>query len=633
MGKRKRFLSFILLVIVLICGTYVLYDSLPVPFVVGQGGRTCNKRVSVKKRVLVTGSAGFIGYHTATALHKAGHFVIGLDNFDSAYEIGLKRERERLLLAESGVEIIAMDLCDESRTLSTLNSYKITHVVHLAARAGVRSSLRVPALFVRNNIQCSVALFEACRRAKLVPKITYASSSSLYGRSKQVPFREDNRLRRISSVYGATKASVERMSAVYFHLYGLHSVGLRFFTVYGPLGRPDMAYFFFSRRIMNGEKVELFQDSTGREPARDFTYVGDIVRGILLAMDCGQAATVYNLGYGSPESVSTLVRHLEKSLGRKANIVHRKLPRADVPITYCDGELARKELGFEAAVPLSEGIKLWSSWFKSWKPREQPSKCSTPSSRCVITADTFSSIKKYMQRHLSDCVHVCVTVMFGGTNDVGDFPLEPPPKHCAVLITDRHVKGRPKRWSAHIVIPDAEIPCDSPQRSSRVIKLLIHRWFPEALEWVYVDAKLHLRGDPWKFFEPYNSSLITAFKHPRRKNAREELKEVRRVRLDDPALFDSWENFVQINPLGVEEVHLIDGAIHRRKRSAAVISFNELWWAYYSQFSRRDQLSFGYALGNTAGFTSENVALLPNARFNDLVAKVPHKHTAGRQWC
>ena len=294
------------------------------------------------KRVLVTGTAGFIGFHAAAALRLQGHGVVGLDNFNPYYSVRLKKARAQLL-DQQGVHTVQADLNDQEAVAEVLRLCECSHVLHLAAQAGVRYAVKNPGAYVHSNVAGFVSLMEAVRRvAPQPPAVVYASSSSVYGLNERVPFSEDDPADRPSSVYAATKKADELLAHTYAHLHGLSLTGLRFFTVYGPWGRPDMAAFAFARAILDGTPVRVFtraaegDDSGGArtEMWRDFTYVDDIVAGTMRALETaersrkqgeawGDAAAgggppprLYNLGNTHPVNVSTFLSILERHLNR-----------------------------------------------------------------------------------------------------------------------------------------------------------------------------------------------------------------------------------------------------------------------------------------------------------------------------
>lgn len=311
--------------------------------------------------IFITGAAGFIGFHLALALKARGDRVIGFDNFNDYYSPVLKRSRAREL-ALAGIEVVEGDICDYPRLLESIE--ECGHFVHLAAQAGVRYSLVNPHAYAKSNLEGFLNVLEACRQLKI--PLTYASSSSVYGANARIPFSENDRTDCPVSLYGATKKANEAMAHSYSHLFGIPTTALRFFTVYGPWGRPDMAVFSFSEAIMQGKQIELYQPPVGHM-RRDFTYVDDIVAGILAAIEYKGACEIFNLGNHQPVEVPTLVALLEEYLGKKARVVLKPMPLEDVPATYADIEISRRKLGFEPKVSLHEGLKKFVDWYLTFR--------------------------------------------------------------------------------------------------------------------------------------------------------------------------------------------------------------------------------------------------------------------------
>lgn len=311
-------------------------------------------------KFLVTGGAGFIGSHLMERLLKEGARVVCVDNFDDYYDPDIKRRNISLLSKNRRFELIRGDIRDNGLMVSLLKK-NLDAVVHLAAMAGVRPSMKRPLLFEDVNVKGTVAVLEACRRTG-VGNIVFASSSSVYGDAKRVPFREDDEKNFPVSVYGATKAAGEVLCRTYRHLYGMNFVCLRFFTVYGSRQRPDMAIHKFARCIDRGENVTIYGDGSSR---RDYTYIDDIVNGITRSLSRVRGYEVINLGESRTTSLTALVRLLEKYMGKKARV--KKLPPqpGDPYITFADISKARRQLGYRPAVGIEEGIKRFVAWYKN----------------------------------------------------------------------------------------------------------------------------------------------------------------------------------------------------------------------------------------------------------------------------
>jgi UDP-glucuronate 4-epimerase len=315
-------------------------------------------------RVMVTGAAGFIGYHVAAALLARGIEVVGVDDLNAYYDVRLKLAR--LARLGKGFVFHRLDLADHEG-LARLGD-QVEVVVHLAAQAGVRYSLEQPFAYAAANLTGHLSVLEMVRHRKTVKHLIYASSSSVYGIGSALPYAEDARADQPSSLYAATKRADELMSRSYTHLFGLKQTGLRFFTVYGPWGRPDMAYFGFAEAIVAGEAVTLYDEGRLK---RDFTYIDDIVTGILGVLDHppGDAAPhrLFNIGNNWAEYVTDLVRLLEEGLGRKAVIVNRPKPEADPVETCADVSALGALCGYAPTTRLEAGISDFVGWYKEWR--------------------------------------------------------------------------------------------------------------------------------------------------------------------------------------------------------------------------------------------------------------------------
>ncbi|KAL1828515.1 hypothetical protein ACET3Z_006927 [Daucus carota] len=351
------------------------------------GGPAWEKRVRNSARirspngisVLVTGAAGFVGTHVSAALRRRGDGVLGLDNFNDYYDPALKRARQAVL-ERSGIFIVEGDINDMVLVNKLFEVVEFTHVMHLAAQAGVRYAMQNPASYVHSNIAGFVSMLEVCKSANPQPAIVWASSSSVYGLNTKVPFSEKDRTDQPASLYAATKKAGEEIAHTYNHIYGLSLTALRFFTVYGPWGRPDMAYFFFTKDILEGKSIPIFEAANHGTVARDFTYIDDIVKGCLAALDTAEKSTgsggkkkgaaqlrVFNLGNTSPVPVSNLVSILERLLKVKAKRSVMKLPRnGDVQFTHANISAAHKELGYTPSTDLQTGLKKFVRWYLSY---------------------------------------------------------------------------------------------------------------------------------------------------------------------------------------------------------------------------------------------------------------------------
>ncbi|XP_044500687.1 UDP-glucuronate 4-epimerase 6-like [Mangifera indica] len=329
--------------------------------------------------VLVTGAAGFVGFHCSLALKKRGDGVLGLDNFNDYYDPTLKRDRQKLLQKHQ-IFIVEGDLNDTPLLHKLFDVVPFTHVLHLAAQAGVRYAIKNPHSYVASNVAGFINLLEVCKSANPQPSIVWASSSSVYGLNTDVPFSESDRTDQPASLYAATKKAGEEIAHTYNHIYGLALTGLRFFTVYGPWGRPDMAYFFFTKDILQGKAIDVYETQDEKEVARDFTYIDDVVKGCLGALDTAEKSTgsggkkkgpaqlrVYNLGNTSPVTVGRLVSILENLLNTKAKKHVIRMPRnGDVPFTHANVSLANKDFGYNPSTDLVSGLRKFVKWYVSY---------------------------------------------------------------------------------------------------------------------------------------------------------------------------------------------------------------------------------------------------------------------------
>jgi UDP-glucuronate 4-epimerase len=319
--------------------------------------------------VLLTGAAGFIGYHVAEALLARGERVLGVDNLNAYYDVRLKQARLAQLNDRPGFEFHCADIADRETVHGLVRGNQdIAAIVHLAAQAGVRHSLVDPYSYVQSNVMGHLVILEAARLLPRLRHLVYASSSSVYGANTALPFSEADRVDSPVSVYAATKRADELMSHAYAHLHGLPQTGLRFFTVYGPWGRPDMAYFSFAEAIVAGKAITVYDGGT---PRRDFTYIDDIVTGVIGCLDRppdgALPARVLNIGNHRSEPVRTLITLLEQALGRQAIVNHAARPAADVRETFASVDAIAALTGFAPRVSLAEGIPRFVAWFRAWE--------------------------------------------------------------------------------------------------------------------------------------------------------------------------------------------------------------------------------------------------------------------------
>jgi UDP-glucuronate 4-epimerase len=318
--------------------------------------------------VVVTGAAGFVGYHVTTALLARGEQVAGIDIVNDYYDVGLKEARLARLAGHKGFTLHRADVADPEAVAAILaGAGKVTGVIHLAAQAGVRYSLKNPYAYVHSNLLGQVAMFESVRALDPVPALVYASSSSVYGGNDKFPFSVSDRVDHPVSLYAATKRGGELLAESYAAIYGMASTGLRFFTVYGPWGRPDMAYFSFTKAILAGEPIPVFNEC---RLERDFTYIDDVVAGVLAALDRpadpGKPHRIYNLGNNKPEPLMRFIKAIETALGCKAMLDFQPMQPGDVKATAADIDDSTRDLGFVPRIGIDEGIPRFVRWYKDY---------------------------------------------------------------------------------------------------------------------------------------------------------------------------------------------------------------------------------------------------------------------------
>ena len=331
-------------------------------------------------KILVTGAAGFIGFHLSQRLLSQGHEVVGLDNLNDYYDVGLKQDRLKQLEGKSAFRFVKADLSDRPAIENLFRSEPFERVFHLAAQAGVRYSLTNPHIYVESNLVGFLHILEGCRHSN-VPHLVYASSSSVYGANTRMPFSVHDRVDHPVSLYAATKKANELMAHTYSHLYRLPTTGLRFFTVYGPWGRPDMALFLFTKAILAGKPIELFNFG---KMERDFTYIDDIIEGVVRVGEkipgsnpnwdsrnpdsAGSTAPyrIFNIGNNNPVALLALLETLERCLGKRGERRLVPIQPGDVPATYADVDDLMKEVGFKPATPIEKGVQRFVDWYRSY---------------------------------------------------------------------------------------------------------------------------------------------------------------------------------------------------------------------------------------------------------------------------
>lgn len=325
----------------------------------------------MSKKILVTGAAGFIGCEVSLVLLSKGYQVVGIDNLNDYYQVSLKMDRLKRL-DNPNFKFIQMDLADAARMNSLFEAEHFDGVVNLGAQAGVRYSLKNPQAYINSNITGFLNVLEGCRHFP-VEHLVYASSSSVYGRNTKTPFCTDDPVCMPSSLYAATKRSNELMAETYRHLYGVNNTGLRFFTVYGPWGRPDMAPWLFADAIMHDKPIKIFNNG---KMMRDFTYIDDIVGGVVRVLESGSErmaqsgaqaeSRLYNIGHGDPVNLMDFVQTLEQHLGKTAEKIYLPMQAGDVEVTWADTKALEADVGYTADTDLDTGIKAFADWFKSY---------------------------------------------------------------------------------------------------------------------------------------------------------------------------------------------------------------------------------------------------------------------------
>ncbi|WP_058369838.1 NAD-dependent epimerase [Psychrobacter sp. ENNN9_III] len=327
--------------------------------------------------ILVTGAAGFIGFHLIKKLLEKNCFIVGIDNINDYYDVDLKNDRIKVLVENSSTEtfkFIKLDLANREAMSTLFSRYKFDVVINLGAQAGVRYSIENPHAYMDSNMVGFLNVLEGCRHSK-VKHLLYASSSSVYGMNVKQPFSTEDRVDYPISLYAATKKSNELMAHTYSHLYNIPTTGLRFFTVYGPYGRPDMAYFSFTKKILSGQQIDVYNNG---EMQRDFTYIDDIVEGIILLIDKIPAPQkssittaiapyqIYNIGNNQPVTLRRFISAIEQACGKKAKENLLPMQPGDVPITYADIDELTTDVGFKPSISIEDGIAKFVEWYKQY---------------------------------------------------------------------------------------------------------------------------------------------------------------------------------------------------------------------------------------------------------------------------
>ena len=313
-------------------------------------------------KIYVTGAAGFIGFHLCRLLLNEGNEVLGIDNLNNYYDLNLKANRLKILDKSKNFKFEKIDISNREEITSSINDFKPNKVINLAAQAGVRYSLQNPYAYIDSNIVGFLNILELCRQNE-VEGFIYASSSSVYGDNKKIPFSISDRVDKPISLYAASKRANELIAHSYSHLYGMHTTGLRFFTVYGPWGRPDMAYHIFTKKILNGEPISVFNNG---EMTRDFTFIDDIILGTKAAIEKNYRFEIFNLGNNKGVNLLDLIKIIEDKLNKKAIINFQQMQPGDVKKSYADISESEKKLGFKPKISINEGILKFIKWYKSY---------------------------------------------------------------------------------------------------------------------------------------------------------------------------------------------------------------------------------------------------------------------------
>jgi UDP-glucuronate 4-epimerase len=320
--------------------------------------------------ILLTGAAGFIGFHCGLRLCQLGHRLLGIDNLTPYYDPRLKQARLEQLLRTPGFEFVHQDLGDRDAMAEMFSPGRFDAVLHLGAQAGVRYSIEAPHAYLDSNLAGTLNVLEGCRQAG-ISKLVYASSSSVYGANRKIPFSVADPVNEPVSLYAATKRANELMAQTYAHLYRIQCVGMRFFTVYGPWGRPDMAYYKFADAILSGKPIDVYNHG---DMSRDFTYIDDIVDGVVRMVEQAPACAgdavphrIYNLGNHHPERLTTMIELLEEAIGRKAQMRYLPMQDGDVKDTYADITETTRDYGFMPNTDLAQGLERFAAWYLSYR--------------------------------------------------------------------------------------------------------------------------------------------------------------------------------------------------------------------------------------------------------------------------
>jgi len=580
------------------------------------------------KVILITGIAGFIGYSLASEIAKQSNAtVVGVDSFNHYYDVRLKYTRADLLSHYPHVHVVAGDVCDGDLMRELFQTYQFTHVVHLAAQAGVRYSLTKPFTYIRENIQCFLNILETLRYVATTnisaPRFLYASSSSVYG-ANLPPFTEEDRVDSPTNLYSVTKLTNELIATAYHHLFDINSIGLRFFTVYGPWGRPDMAPYIFTDSIERGVNITVFNNGN---MARDFTYIDDIVSGIMLAMQYNvKSSTVFNFGNNKAEPVFELIRTIEEILGKRA-LVHFASSNTEIATTFASIEKAQSLLRYQPQTDLRRGMRKFIDWYSlySWSRLLCTFECADQD-RCI--SSSLDEAARLSVLATQGCDIVVYSTFIGDaaprapglpprqSNTTGDGQ-----RTCFVIFSNRKVEQVGLNDATHThwhVIPVkrlVNVPWWDHRRISRVFKLSPTLFFASSVRYViYQDAKLKLSVTPQSLIENLSDSsgrraFFCAMRHPVRSSPFAESEAITAYKKRrDAATYtlrtmdhqmDTYRAYQKTSNVTFQ--NMIDGAllIHDIRHPCGR-KLRCLWAKEFYKYSDRDQLSFTYALSTLA---------------------------------
>ena len=571
--------------------------------------------------VFVTGAAGFIGSHLMVHLKRNGYDVVGLDNFNSYYSVSLKRARADFVKKNTDSDIIDGELCDTELITQLFNKYSFSHIINLAAQPGVRYSFVNPMQYVEYNLECFTRLLEAVKTqyvqtSRPVPRFLYASSSSVYGLNKKIPFSESDPVDTPSNLYGATKAANELIAHSYHHLYDITTIGFRFFTVYGPFGRPDMAASLFTEKIVQGQPLTLFDHG---EMMRDFTYVDDIVSGVVAAVQRKKddKSIIYNLGNTHPVKTGYFLNLIETLLDKKANFVHKKSV-GEMAVTFSNITLAQQNLHYSPQVSIEEGLKSFVSWYKDYESALNPcaSACSYPG---LCFSSGWDEAAAESRRLTAHCSVVFYTINTPPKADV----LHVAPNEtisCNIAFVYRNSilyqnEGNNQYYNNWILIPVKGLNVfPDPRKATRLPKISPDLFFGPSVQYaIYGDSSIILRQSPQEIVDNYShgrdgkEAILAAIRHPYSKSIDEEVtavltktkKQNNKVTHYPTKLAEqgkAYESLRQVEP-GLHYLNLFDGSFLVHKlQSVSGKTFRCKWYREYQEWADRDQVPGSFAV-------------------------------------